>query len=129
MRVGLEVLTAATMRSEVATPCSSIEVHRRFGGTYRHNFRGRNHETNTFDKFFLLVSFLAYSSTSMMENIRSSETSIDLYRTTRYYNTDDRTVREYMKSMKLLRRCMYRDVRPYSVERYRHFGGTCCLRI
>jgi hypothetical protein len=79
MHVGFEVLTAATTRSE-------LEVHRRFGITYRHNLYGRSHERNTLDEFFLLVSFLAHSSTFMIEMICSSETSMDLCRTTRHYN-------------------------------------------
>jgi hypothetical protein len=42
--VGLEALTVATMENTVfcvATPCSPVEVHRRFGGMYHLHLQGR----------------------------------------------------------------------------------------
>jgi hypothetical protein len=51
------------------TPCTPLKVNRRFGGTYR------------LPPAFTLVSCSAYS-TLKMEAICSSETSVDLQRTT-----------------------------------------------
>jgi hypothetical protein len=42
--------------------------------------------------WFLLVTFLAYCSTREMETVRSSETSVTLYRTTRHYIPCDITL-------------------------------------
>jgi hypothetical protein len=42
--VGFEVLTAVVMKSSIfwdITPCSTLNVNRRFGETYRLHFQGR----------------------------------------------------------------------------------------
>jgi hypothetical protein len=42
--VGIEILTAVVMKSTIfwdITPCSPLEVNRRFGGTYRFHLQGR----------------------------------------------------------------------------------------
>jgi hypothetical protein len=56
------------------TPCSPLKVNRRFGGTEL-----------CLPPTFTLVSCSVYSSTLMMEAMCSSETSVDIQRTTRNY--------------------------------------------
>jgi hypothetical protein len=63
-----EVLTAMVMMSSVfwdITPCSPLEINRRFGGTFR------------------LLLLPPYSSTVKVEASCSSETSVDFQLTTR----------------------------------------------
>jgi hypothetical protein len=64
---------------------SPSEVSRRFGGTC-HLQQGQR------ATYFMLVSYLAYSSTLKMEETCSSETSVDFQRATRQYITEYRTL-------------------------------------
>jgi hypothetical protein len=85
------------------TPCSPVEVDRRFGGTYCLNLQGwtvsqaRNQE-QTGDKqmglaaYLLPIFCLAHCSTLKMEATRSSKTSADFYRITRRCNPEGRTL-------------------------------------
>jgi hypothetical protein len=68
------------------TPCSSLYVKRRFGGTYRLHLQGRNNKfskkpackqvaTNLLERWFLAKLIF---STLKMEAICSSETSVDI---------------------------------------------------
>jgi hypothetical protein len=74
MNVEFEVLTAVVMMSTIfwdITPCSSSNV--------------------CMPPAFTLVSCSAYSSALKMEAIYSSETSVDIQRTTRRYIPEDST--------------------------------------
>jgi hypothetical protein len=62
------------------TPCNPLLVDWRFGGT----------SADLLATCFMLVSFLAYSSTVNMEATCSSETSVEFQRTTRRYIPEDR---------------------------------------
>jgi hypothetical protein len=69
------------------TQCSQVEVHRGFGKTHclhlqrqRVNQRSRKAVVAV---YLLVVSCLAYSSTLMMEDVRSSESSVNFYQSTR----------------------------------------------
>jgi hypothetical protein len=42
-------------------------------------------------RLFLVATFLAYFSTLKMEAVRSSETSVNFYQTTRHYIPEDST--------------------------------------
>jgi hypothetical protein len=64
------------------TPCRLVKVQRRFGRTCWVHLRARR-ESRTCESVFLLqVSCLAYSSTSTMEVVCSSETSVMIHRIT-----------------------------------------------
>jgi hypothetical protein len=81
--VGFEVLTAVVMKSTIfwdITPCSPLSVSRRFGGTL------------CFPAVFTRVSCPAYFSNLKMGAICSSETSVDIQRTTRRYIPEDSTL-------------------------------------
>jgi hypothetical protein len=78
--VWFEVPKALTMRSAVfwnVTPCSRVEVYRRFRWTSCLHLWGRSIS----QVYVLVVAWLAYSSI-LMEVVRSSETSMNLCRTT-----------------------------------------------
>jgi hypothetical protein len=45
----------------------------------------------------LLISFLTHSANLKMEAIRRSESSVDFYRTTRPYSSEDRTVHSHRR--------------------------------
>jgi hypothetical protein len=76
---------------------SPLIFNRRFRGTYGHHFRGRriSQDRNKHEAelaiCFILFPCLAHSST-LMEGICSSETSIDFQRTTWRYIPEDRTL-------------------------------------
>jgi hypothetical protein len=96
------------------TPCSPLNVNRRFGGTYRLHLQGRrilsygraSRNWVTFPSCFLynpkflladcsachLVSCLSYSLTLKMEQLCSSETSVDIQGTTWRYTPEDGTL-------------------------------------
>jgi hypothetical protein len=79
--------------------CSPLKVNRRFGGTCHIHLQGRSisHVRNQVESgskrssCSKLVSWLAYSFTLKMEETCSSETSVELQRTTWRYNIEDRT--------------------------------------
>jgi hypothetical protein len=78
--VGFEVLPAVTIKCTifwVVKLCILLEVWRCFQGTY---------PLHLLVTYLLLVSHLPWSSTLQMEAVRPSETTVDLYRTTWYYN-------------------------------------------
>jgi hypothetical protein len=99
-----EVVRAAIVRntiSWVAATCSSVEVHRRFGGTYRFQPQHRRVSqpvSGLVSKCDSLCSphasccFLAWLhlSTLKMEAIRSSESLMDFCRMTRQYDSEER---------------------------------------
>jgi hypothetical protein len=91
------------MRSSVfwdITPCSPLNVNRRFGRTCRLHLQGRRtshvrdqHEAGySLPPAFMLVSYLAYPSALKMEATCSSETSVHFQRTTQRYILKDRTL-------------------------------------
>jgi hypothetical protein len=102
LRIMRSVLKSYEQRTRVTssifwdiTPCSPLNVNRRFGGKSclhlqdRRINRARNrHEAGS--KFFL-----AYSSTFKMDAICSSETSVDFQRTTRRYIPEDGTLHNH----------------------------------
>jgi hypothetical protein len=61
---------------EHVTPCSSGEVHRRFGGTYCLYLQGRI--LNSVCCLILVISCLTYTSTLKTEEIRSFVTTMDI---------------------------------------------------
>jgi hypothetical protein len=69
------------------TSCSQLKLNRRFGGIFCLHLA----ELAT---WFILVTCLAYSSNLQMKATCSSETSVDLQRTTRRYFLEDRTSHE-----------------------------------
>jgi hypothetical protein len=73
------------------TPCSPLEVSRRFGGTYRLYLQGRriSRARNQSEAGRKLWS--VYSLTLKMEGIYSAETTFDFQRTTRCYIPEYRT--------------------------------------
>jgi hypothetical protein len=73
------------------TPCSPLNVNRRFGETYHLHLQGRR----LLDTCFYAGSCLVYSSTLKMEALFSSETSIDIERTTRRYIPEDSTLHNH----------------------------------
>jgi hypothetical protein len=75
------------------TPCSPLNVNRRFGGTYRLHLQDRK---NKLSKSFVHAGFLlGLFSTLKMEAICSSETSVDVQRTTRRYIPEDSTLHDH----------------------------------
>jgi hypothetical protein len=78
-----------------------VEVHRRFGGTYWLHFQD--------PRYGLIYAhcFLSISSTLKMREVRSSETSAKIYRTTRHHITENSTHHshccESLKSNKLFK--------------------------
>jgi hypothetical protein len=98
-RAGFEVSTAVAMKSYVfwdATPCSTVEVDRRFKGTYRIYLQSRkvsqSKKPTLIFACFTLVSSLACSSTMKVGAICPSETWVDLHQATRRYIPEDRTL-------------------------------------
>jgi hypothetical protein len=88
--VGFEVLTVV-VKSTIfwdITPCSPLNVNRRFGETYRLHFQGRRISWARNQRESPLL-WSTYSSTLKMEAICSSETSADIQRTTRRYIPQD----------------------------------------
>jgi hypothetical protein len=73
------------------TPCSPLNVNRRFGGTYRLHLQGRKISSacHLLSRCFFCST---YSSTLKMEAICSSETSVDSQRTKRRYIPEDSTL-------------------------------------
>jgi hypothetical protein len=71
------------------TPCSPLNVNRRFGGKYCLYFKA---EGSAFNLFSMLISYLSYSSALNMEAIVSSETSGYFQRTTWRYIPEDNTL-------------------------------------
>jgi hypothetical protein len=63
-----------------------MKVERRFGET----------ERDLHAVCFMLVSYFAYSSTPNIEATYSSETSVDIQRTTRPHIPEDRTLRNHL---------------------------------
>jgi hypothetical protein len=110
--VGFEVLTPVVMKSTIfwdITPCSPLKVNRRFGWTYRLHYQSRRisqirnqREENS-------------KQSLKIEEICSSETSVDLQRTKRRYIPEDRTLnsetysnvctKRKRRSNKTLKRC------------------------
>jgi hypothetical protein len=82
------------------TPCSPSNVNRLSGGAYRLHFQGwrisraRNQRESKWQAEFF-ASCSAYSSTLKMEAICSTETSIDIRRTTRRYIPEDSTLHNH----------------------------------
>jgi hypothetical protein len=78
----IEVLIAVTMRSTMfpdVTSCSPVEVHRRFGGSHC-------------CCCFLCLVLLGLLPDAEMEAVRSSETPVNFYQTTRRHVINDSTV-------------------------------------
>jgi hypothetical protein len=72
------------------TPCSSLKVNRRFGGTCRLNLQGwRTGKQET------RVKQIASRDQLEMEETCYSETSVDIQRTTRRYIPEDRTLHNH----------------------------------
>jgi hypothetical protein len=101
--VGFEFLRAAVvMKSSVLwdiRPCSPLKVNRYFGGTCRFHLQSRRisqerngREAGSKQRYFTLLSCLTYSSILKMKATCSSETSVDIQRTTRRYIPEDRTL-------------------------------------
>jgi hypothetical protein len=83
-------------------PCSSTKVSRRFRATYCLYLQvgtvsqaTNQHETALLAACFMLVSFLAYSSTLMRQAIRYSETFVEFHRTTQCFITQDRNLHSH----------------------------------
>lgn len=82
--VGFEATVMTTVFSNVI-PCNPVEVHVCFGGTYRLLPQGRrvsearNQHKACACRRLLLVSYLAYLSTLMVEEIRLFDTSINFH--------------------------------------------------
>jgi hypothetical protein len=74
------------------TPCSPLEVNRRFGGTYRLHLHCRKLSQAERATCFTLLFFLAYSSTLKTVATYSSKTSVDFQRTTWGYIPEDRSL-------------------------------------
>jgi hypothetical protein len=82
--VGFDVLTAVVKKSPVfwnITPCRSLKVNRRFGGTCRLHVQGKTiskarNQHEALLTCFMLVSCLAYCSTLKMEATCSSKMSV-----------------------------------------------------
>jgi hypothetical protein len=84
-----EVFTEVVIKSTVfwnITLCSPLNVNRRFGGKYRLHIQGRriSRARNQRES-----RWQAYSCTLKMEAICSSETLVDIQRTTRRYISED----------------------------------------
>jgi hypothetical protein len=75
------------------TPCSSLVVNRRFGGSCHPLSSGSSRAVVATG--CMLASCSAYSSTLNMEAICSSETSLDFQRTARRYNPEDGTIHNH----------------------------------
>jgi hypothetical protein len=74
------------------TPCSTLKINRRFGGTYR--LYPHLHSLGL-SSAFTPIRYSAYSSTLKMEAICSSEMSVDFQRTTRRYIREGRTLHNH----------------------------------
>jgi hypothetical protein len=87
--VRLETLTAVLMESLVfshITPCNPLKVNRRLGGTCcLHLQGGRISQARNWNE----ASSRCYSSTLKLEAICSSETPVDIQRTTLHYIPED----------------------------------------
>jgi hypothetical protein len=92
--VQLGVLSAVTTKSVVSwgvTPCSPVDVHRRFGETcFQHEGRS-NESANRVVLFDCLFSVAWWVSSSIfkMEVVCFSETSVNLYRITQRHTPED----------------------------------------
>jgi hypothetical protein len=78
----LTYITNRTVFLDV-TPCSPLLVHQRFGGTKYFHLQRR--KVSSVCCLYLTRYLLSISSILEMEAIRSSETSMNFYRTTRRY--------------------------------------------
>jgi hypothetical protein len=78
---GFEVLGAMT-------PCNWVGIHWRFGGTCRVHLPDWTVNSRKKPALNKLILVWFYSSTLNIETIRSSETSIDFYRSARRYNSE-----------------------------------------
>jgi hypothetical protein len=67
----------------------SVKVNRYFGGIYCVHFQTKRVAT-----CLMLVYCLVYSSILKMEAVRSSETSLEFYRTTQRYNKEYHTLHD-----------------------------------
>jgi hypothetical protein len=113
--VGFEVLTAVVMKSTLfwdITPYSLLKVNRRFGETYRLHLqvwriiRARNQR----ESGWFLTRLI---STLKIEEICSSETSVDLQRTTGRCIQEESTLRDY-----LFEHCLgHNPCHPHSLPR------------
>jgi hypothetical protein len=85
--VGYDALTAVVIKSTVVwhiTPCTPLEVNRRFGGTYRFNLQGGISRA----RYQGASKRQAYS-TLKMEVICCFEMSVDFRRNARRYILED----------------------------------------
>jgi hypothetical protein len=113
MHIASEVLTAVIMKCSVfwyIATCSPMKVNRSFEGTYRLHLhcrrisQARNQREAGGKLNFLIVPYLAYSSTLKMEATCSSETSTDFHRTTLRYIPEDRTLNNLCSRVILAKR-------------------------
>jgi hypothetical protein len=75
----VEVLTAVTVNSTISRDvmlCNPVEIYIRFIGS-------KDKPSKELARSVLLAACLAYSSTLKMEGVRSSDASLNVYRTTR----------------------------------------------
>jgi hypothetical protein len=87
-----EILTSVTMKSTIVwlvTPCSMVEVHRRFGGTYRQELPSNKPAISGRQADLCLPPACCWV---RIEAIHSSETSVDLYHATQCYKPEYRTL-------------------------------------
>jgi hypothetical protein len=96
--VGFKVLIVVTIFWDVM-PCSPVEVHWNFGGTYYLHLQGRS--VNQVSRALLAACFLGRIRFFQMEAIRSSETSLDFFRTRPRYNPEDRNLQAKTNSSTL----------------------------
>jgi hypothetical protein len=99
--IGFKVLKAVVMRSSIfwdIPPCSPLKVNRLF----RRNISPPSSASTTklcLPPTFTLVSFLSYSSNLRMEEICSSETSVNFQRITLYYIPEDSALQAFYVSL------------------------------
>jgi hypothetical protein len=96
--VEVDVPTAVVMKNSIfwnITPCRLLKVNRCFGVTFRLHLQGRrtsqirNQHKAESKQIFILVSFLASSSTLNIEVTRSFETLVDFQHSTWRYIPED----------------------------------------
>jgi hypothetical protein len=77
------------------TPSSPVQVHGHFGGTNCIHVQGEKASQAPLDACCLLVTCLAHSSILNMDAVRSSEMSVNIWRTTRRHITQNSNLRNY----------------------------------